>query len=193
MNGAEIRRKRASRTRAGRVAVALLGLAVALTARPAGAGDAGIEIELDRSRFALHAIDLDAGVAGPTFPIAMGSPANPTPAGRFGVDRVILNPRWRPADAARRTGVREIPPSLVSPMGVAKIPFAQNGEIALHGAGDVLVLGKPVSSGCVRSDDADLLRLVAWLHSRGALGGAQRTADGEVHRRFRRPVRIVVR
>jgi hypothetical protein len=167
-------------------------LLAASFATPARAGDPGIEIELDRSHFTLRASDLASGESGPTFPIAMGSPANPTPSGRFGVDRVILNPRWRPGEGARAAGVPDLPPSLTSPMGVAKIPFAKNGEIALHGAGEALLLGKPISSGCVRSDDADLLRLVAWLHGRHALGEPRRTESGEVHRRFRRPVRIVV-
>jgi lipoprotein-anchoring transpeptidase ErfK/SrfK len=167
--------------------------ALAGLAAPASAGDAGIEIVLDRATFALRSVDLADGEPGPRFPIAMGSPAHPTPTGRFGVDRVILNPAWRPGDGIRSQRVRERPPSLTSPMGVAKIPFAENGAIALHGAGAPLLLGKPVSSGCVRSDDADLLGLVAWLHGRRALGEPTATRAGEVHRRFRRPVRIIVR
>ncbi len=158
----------------------------------ARAADAGIDLELDRSSFTLRAIDHTSGEPGPSFPVVLGSPANPTPSGRFGIDRVILNPAWRPDAGTRRAGIRERPPSLTSPMGVAKIPFAKKGEIALHGAGDPLLLGKPVSSGCVRSDDADLLGLIAWLHGQRALGEPQRTDAGEVHRRFRRPVRIVV-
>ncbi|MGH0037499.1 MAG: L,D-transpeptidase [Myxococcota bacterium] len=176
-----------------RAALTVVVAVAAGLASPAVAGDAGIEIQLHRDGFVLTAVDRASGEAGPSFPIAMGSPANPTPSGRFGVDRVILNPRWRPGESAVAAGVRELPPSLTSPMGVAKIPFAKKGEIALHGAGDALLLGKPVSSGCVRSDDGDLLRLVAWLHTRRALGDPRRTAAGEVHRRFRRPVRIVVR
>ena len=172
---------------------ALALVALVALALPARAGDPGIEIELDRERFVLRAVDVASGDEGPSFPVAMGSPANPTPSGRFGVDRVILNPGWRPGDGARDAGVRNRPPSLTSPMGVAKIPFAKKGEIALHGAGERLLLGKPVSSGCVRSDDADLLALVAWLHRRGALSEPAATPDGEVHRRFRRPVRIRVR
>lgn len=184
---------------AGRARVRALALPLAcawvlgLATGPASAGDPGIEIELDRATFSLHSVDLASGESGPEMAIVLGSPAHPTPSGRFGVDRVILNPRWRPDDVAQAAGVKEQPPSLTSPMGVAKIPFAKNGQIALHGAGNPLLLGKPISSGCVRSDDADLLGLVAWLHSRDALGEPRLTSDGEVHRRFRRPVRIIVR
>jgi len=77
-------------------------------------------------------------------------------------------------------------------MGVAKIPFAEGGEIALHGGGDPRVLGKPVSGGCVRATDADILRLIAWLDLRGALAPPQPQRSGEVHRSITRPVRLRV-
>jgi hypothetical protein len=75
-------------------------------------------------------------------------------------------------------------------MGVAKIPFARTGAIALHGGGDLRLLGKPISGGCVRARDADLLRVIAWLLARAALGAPLEQPDGEVHRSFRRPVRL---
>jgi hypothetical protein len=78
-------------------------------------------------------------------------------------------------------------------MGAAKIPFAGGGSIALHGGGDPRLLGKPVSGGCVRSADGDLLRLIAWLHGQGALGSSRSREDGEVHRAFLRPARLIVR
>ena len=77
-------------------------------------------------------------------------------------------------------------------MGVAKIPFAENGSIALHGGGDPDVLGKPVSSGCVRASDADLLRLIAWLDLQGALAPAQIASSGEVVRDLWRAARLRV-
>jgi hypothetical protein len=77
-------------------------------------------------------------------------------------------------------------------MGVAKIPFAQGGAVALHGGGHPDLLGKPVSSGCVRAGDADLLRLIAWLHQQGALGPVNENAAGELRRDFVRRARIVV-
>jgi len=75
-------------------------------------------------------------------------------------------------------------------MGVAKLPFAENGAIALHGGGEPGALGKPVSSGCVRAADADLLRLLAWLDLQGGLARPVSNGSGEVVRDLWRPTRL---
>lgn len=155
--------------------------------------DPGIRLSIDLERFELQAQDALGDVEGPRFPVAVGSPAHPTPAGSFAASRVILNPAWQPGARARAAGAVPEPPSRASPMGAAKIPFAEGGAIALHGGGDPLLLGKPVSTGCVRARDADLLALVAWLDARRALGAPRERGDGEVHRGFRRQVRVLVR
>jgi hypothetical protein len=159
----------------------------------AGAGeDPGLILELDRKSFEVSSRDARSGDVGPRIRIVLGSPAHDTPDGDYPVGRVILNPSWHPSDEALAAGAEPTPPSLDGPMGVAKIPFAETGSIALHGGGELLVLGKPISNGCVRARDADLLRIVAWMLERGALGPADPQADGEVHRSFQRPVRLRV-
>lgn len=171
----------------------LLLLASALVCGSAsGDGDPGLLLELDRERFEVVARDRLTGDLGPRIRIVLGSPAHDTPSGDYPIGRVILNPSWRPSDEATAAGAERTPPSTTSPMGVAKIPFAETGSIALHGGGDPRLLGKPVSGGCVRARDADLLRIVAWLLERDALGPADLQPDGEVHRSFRRPVRLRV-
>lgn len=155
--------------------------------------DPGLVLDLDRERFEVVTHDARTGERGPRVRIVLGSPANDTPAGDYPVGRVILNPAWHPSESALDFGALPIPPSMDGPMGVAKIPFAQTGSIALHGGGDELLLGKPVSGGCVRARDADLLRIVAWLLERDALAPADVQPDGEVHRSFSRPVRLRVR
>ena len=156
----------------------------------AGDGDPGLILELDRDRYELSSFDARSGEPGPHARIVLGSPANETPDGDHSVGRVILNPSWHPSAAAQEAGAQRRPPSLDGPMGVAKIPFAETGSIALHGGGDLLLLGKPVSGGCVRARDADLLRIIAWMRQRGALGPPVVRDDGEVHRSFQRPVRL---
>ena len=123
----------------------------------------------------------------------LGSPAHDTPAGDYAVGRVILNPGWQPSELAIAAGATPLPPSLDGPMGVAKIPFADRGSIALHGGGDVLLLGKSVSGGCVRARDSDLLRVIAWLGAQRALGPPRVQEDGEVHRDLIRSVTLRVR
>jgi hypothetical protein len=72
-------------------------------------------------------------------------------------------------------------------MGIAKIPLDAQG-FALHGGADPLLLGKPVSLGCVRLADADMLVLLAWLEKAGALAAPRAAAGGELHQALRRRV-----
>jgi hypothetical protein len=65
---------------------------------------------------------------------------------------------------------------------VAKIPFL--GSFQLHGGADRVVVGKPLTLGCVTLTDADMRALIAWLAERGALGAGAPTGTGEVLHRF---------
>jgi lipoprotein-anchoring transpeptidase ErfK/SrfK len=166
----------------------------AFAAARADSDEAGnLVMLIESSTFQLSVLDSRNGERSPTIRVALGSPGQATPTGRFPLERVILSPSWRPGVVARRAGAEPELASLDTPMGAVKIPFAANGVIALHGGGDQRVLGKPVSAGCVRATDADLLRVVAWLDRRNALASTRQAQNGEFHRRFRRPVELVVR
>ncbi len=156
-------------------------------------GDPGILLRVDAQRYVLESRDLRDGVAGPSLRVALGSPAHPTPLGRFALGSVIRNPAWVPGATARAAGARPRPPSSDGPMGVAKIPFAERGAIALHGGAPAFLLGKSISSGCIRAADAELEGLLAWLENRGALLEERPTAEGERHQGFRRPAHVEVR
>ncbi len=156
-----------------------------------GERDPGLLLELDRARFELVVRDLRARDDGPQLRVSLGSPAFETPTGEFPLRVVIRNPRWQPGPAARAAGATPEPSSATGPLGVAKIPFAGGGAISLHGGGHPRLLGKPVSLGCVRTVDADLLVLIGWLEERDALAPA-RTRAGELHQAFRRPARLRV-
>jgi hypothetical protein len=176
------------------VRVALVAVCIAVSPSASWSSeDPGLSLELDRERYEVVVRDERSGAHGPRIRVVMGSPAHDTPGGEYSVGRVILNPAWNPSEGALTSGAVKLPASLDGPMGVAKIPFADGGSIALHGGGDPLLLGKPVSGGCVRARDADLLRVIAWLHAHGALTPAVEQPDGEIHRSFRRPVRLRVR
>ncbi|MND06409.1 hypothetical protein D3C83_277640 [compost metagenome] len=56
-----------------------------------------------------------------------------------------------------------------------------------------LLLGKPVSLGCARATDEDLLKLFAWLEQQRALQRPEQVASGELRQYFRRPARVSVR
>lgn len=156
------------------------------------ASDPGIVLELDRERFELRARDLRDEREGPSLRVVIGSPAHPTPAGSFAIHQVVRNPRWTPGEVARRRGARRIPASSDGPLGVAKIAFGPEG-VSFHGGARPLLIGKPVSLGCVRALDADMLKLLDWLEAAGALAAAQPGDGGEVTQRFERRARMLVR
>jgi hypothetical protein len=171
----------------------LLPLLLLLLVPPLAGGsrDPGLLLELDRETFSLTARDLREDLIGPTLRVVMGSPGHPTPTGVFPVCHVVRNPGWKPGETAREFGAHEVAPSSEGPLGVGKIAFARDG-IALHGGADPLLLGKPVSLGCVRTLDEEFLALLDWLEARGGLQPPREQPDGEVHQGFRRPARIRV-
>jgi L,D-transpeptidase catalytic domain len=159
----------------------------------AGTSDPGVLLELDRGRFEVRVRDLASGAEGPSLRVALGSPAHPTPKGDFPLHVVVRNPGWHPGVLARSYGARPVAPSAGGPLGAGKIPFAERGEIALHGGANPLLLGKPISLGCARATDQDLLKLFAWLEQHRALQRPVEAEDGELRQYFRRPARVVVR
>ena len=159
----------------------------------AGTSDPGVLLELDRTRFEVRALDLATGALGPSLRVVLGSPAHPTPKGNFPLHVVVRNPGWSPGATARSYGAHPVPPSAEGPLGVGKIPFAARGEIALHGGANPLLLGKPVSLGCARATDEDLLALFDWLEDQHALQRPVALAGGELRQYFRRPARVSVR
>jgi hypothetical protein len=155
-------------------------------------GDPGLLLVLDLESFELSARDLRDGAEGPRLRVSLGSPSHSTPAGTYPIYQVVRDPAWNPGPDARARGAQRLPASADGPLGVAKLPFAEGG-IAVHGGGNPLLLGKPVSLGCVRTLNEDLIVLLDWMDDRSALEGVVPTPDGEQHQQVARSVHIVVR
>ncbi len=153
--------------------------------------DPGIRFELDRETYRVHVLDLASGDAGPEIPVAIGSPAHPSPHGEYRLWQVVHDPAWNPGRTARAMGAKPTPPSPDGPLGVAKIPIA--GEYALHGGASWLTVGKPVTLGCLRATDEAILELIDWLEGRGALARRPAERAGERAQSFARPARFVIR
>jgi hypothetical protein len=185
--GWRARRRRARIARRIAVRAALLAAPCAIPGVGAAAPDA-IVLEVDLDRHELRA--LDGSAAGPRFAVAAGTPANPTPRGRFALGAVTANPRYRPGPVARAAGAQPHEASEHGPLGVAKIPFL--GSFQLHGGADRLAVGKPLTLGCVALTDGDMRELIAWLVERGALGAGSRTGTGEVLHRFVRATTLSI-
>jgi len=154
--------------------------------------DSGVHVRIDLARFELVAIDARRPHESLVLPIATGSPAHPSPAGHYRPHEVVRNPGWEPGAQARAWGAEPMDPSDHTPMGVAKIPLASNG-FALHGGASAIVVGKPISLGCVRLSNRDMLALLDWLDRGGALGKPRPEKNGEIHQTLRRPVAVEVR
>ena len=172
-------------------ALALLALVSGpAVARPAG-GDPGIRFELDRTAYLVHVIDLKSGDVGPEIPVAIGSPAHPSPTGEFRVWQVVHDPAWNPGRTAKSLGAKRVPAGPDGPLGIAKFPIS--GEYALHGGASWIAVGKPLTLGCLRATDDSIRELIVWLESRGALSAAPAVHSGERPQPFARPARFIIR
>lgn len=161
------------------------------SARSAGQ-DPGIRFEIDRTSYRVHVIDLKSGEVGPEIPVAIGSPAHPSPSGEFRVWQVVHDPAWNPGETARSLGAKKMPAGPDGPLGIAKIPIS--GEYALHGGASWIAVGKPVTLGCLRATDDSIRKLIDWLDGRGALTALPATGrGGERPQAFARPARFVIR
>jgi lipoprotein-anchoring transpeptidase ErfK/SrfK len=86
-------------------------------------------------------------------PVAVGSPATPTPVGRFYVDQRIIatdpNGPYGPAALG------------VSAFSNVLTGWAQGGPIGIHGTNAPWSIGRAVSNGCIRVPNETLKRLFA--------------------------------
>jgi lipoprotein-anchoring transpeptidase ErfK/SrfK len=86
-------------------------------------------------------------------PAGVGSPATPTPTGRF-----YVNQRLVPADRSGPFGPAALGISAFSPV-LTRWP--QGGPIAIHGTDEPGSIGRARSNGCIRLRNATLERVFA--------------------------------
>jgi lipoprotein-anchoring transpeptidase ErfK/SrfK len=106
-----------------------------------------ISVDLSSRRVTLYR----DGRAVLTVPAAIGTPATPTPIGRF-----YVNQRLIPRDPTGPFGPGAIGISAFSPVLTG---WAQGGPIAIHGTNRPDLIGQRVSNGCIRVRNEDLRRL----------------------------------
>ena len=93
-----------------------------------------------------------------TFRVAVGTPENPTPTGRFAIAEVIP------------TGD---PKAFLGPIVMPITGFSEtlneyaggNGRVAIHGTSQPQLIGQRVSHGCIRMRNADIRRLNRLVRS----------------------------
>jgi lipoprotein-anchoring transpeptidase ErfK/SrfK len=108
-----------------------------------------VRIEVDVSRRLLTLFRGGRRVFSAT--VAVGSPATPTPIGRY-----YVNQRLVPEDPGGPFGPGAIGISAFSPVLTG---WAQGGPVAIHGTNEPWSIGHAVSNGCIRLPNATLTRL----------------------------------
>jgi len=110
----------------------------------------------------LYLIHDDPRTPAESFPIAVGREGHETPTGSFQVEDMIEHPDFAKIDPNDRAHVLvRIPPGPTNPLGERWIRFAHGDgwETGIHGTPHPELLGKPVSGGCVRMRNADVVRV----------------------------------
>jgi lipoprotein-anchoring transpeptidase ErfK/SrfK len=108
---------------------------------------ARIAVDVSRRQLALYR----RGKLAWTATVAVGSPATPTPIGRF-----YVNQRLIPQDTSGPFGPAAIG---VSAFSNVLTGWVQGGPVAIHGTNEPWSIGHAVSNGCIRLPNATLRKL----------------------------------
>jgi lipoprotein-anchoring transpeptidase ErfK/SrfK len=109
--------------------------------------DTRIEVDVSQRRLTLF----QNGRRTMTATVAVGSPATPTPTGRF-----YVNQRLVPTDPSGPYGPAAIG---ISAFSNVLTGWAQGGPVAIHGTDEPWSIGHDVSNGCVRLPNDTLTKL----------------------------------
>jgi len=94
---------------------------------------------------------IEDGKVVKVYPVAVGSPATPSPSGEFRVRERITNPTYyAPGNV--------IGPGKANPLGTRWIGLGQRGY-GIHGTNEPRSIGKRASHGCIRMNKADVEEL----------------------------------
>ncbi|HXJ34113.1 MAG TPA: L,D-transpeptidase [Candidatus Eisenbacteria bacterium] len=152
------------------------GLVALLLAFAAGCGVAGprpeptpttakkdlyLLLRLDERR--LYVVENDVKKPPQGYPVAIGQPRWPTPAGRFQVTELVENPDFLAFDFNNPNlpDRGRVPPGLNNPLGLRWIGFANahGWQVGFHGTTKTSALGRAVSHGCVRMSNHDVVEV----------------------------------
>lgn len=126
-------------------------------------GPMRLEVSLDERK--LRVIQADSVLK--SYPVAIGKAAHPTPRGKFGIRRVIWNPRWVPPNVGWARGKKARGPGDPNnPMGRVKL-FFQEPDYYVHGTNNEESLGEAASHGCVRMANDDIVELARVVMENG--------------------------
>jgi len=105
----------------------------------------------------------DHGQAIQQYKVAVGSPAWPTPSGKFQIERIEWNPWWYPPPSPWARGAKPTPPGAGNPLGPVKM--AMGDALRIHGTNKPASVGYAQSHGCMRMLSAEAKKLAQFLQS----------------------------
>lgn len=85
------------------------------------------------------------------YPVAVGAPASPTPAGSFEIVTRIPHPTWYGPHGV-------VPPSKTNPLGTRWLGLSRR-SYGIHGTNNPASIGRRASHGCVRMRNTDVEEL----------------------------------
>jgi lipoprotein-anchoring transpeptidase ErfK/SrfK len=98
---------------------------------------------------------IEGGVAKRVYPVAVGKPSTPSPAGRFTIVRQVSNPTYS------HNG-KVVPPGPRNPVGSRWMGLSAKGY-GIHGTNEPNSIGNAASHGCIRVGKADLQELYSLV------------------------------
>jgi lipoprotein-anchoring transpeptidase ErfK/SrfK len=122
----------------------------------------GPVIVIDRTAHTLKLYDGKRLVR--TFPVAVGQPIYPTPAGIWSIKDKQLNPWWYPPTYdAWAKGLKPVPPGPGNPLGTRWMGLTAPG-VGIHGTDADTSIGYSLSHGCIRMHVPDAEWLYPHVH-----------------------------
>ena len=94
---------------------------------------------------------IEDGRVTKVYPVAVGKPSTPSPAGTFQIVSRIPHPTWYGQGQI-------VPPGPANPLGTRWIGLSQRGY-GIHGTNNQSSVGKAASHGCIRMRRADVEEL----------------------------------
>ncbi|HEY0304546.1 MAG TPA: L,D-transpeptidase [Longimicrobiales bacterium] len=126
---------------------------------PITAPDTTLRLILNIPAYTVHVFEDDTETG--SYRVAVGSARYPTRVGTFAITSITWNPWWVPPPSDWARNEKKTPPGPNNPMGKVKINYGP--AYYLHGTPDSLRLGRPLSHGCVRMQNADAVALALYL------------------------------
>jgi len=98
---------------------------------------------------------MEDGVVKRVYPVAVGKPSTPSPAGEFTIVRRVSNPTYS-------HGGKVVVPGPKNPVGSRWMGLSTKGY-GIHGTNEPNSIGKAASHGCIRMGKADLEELYSLV------------------------------